>query len=256
MRQTTFANLRIGEAPQGYYTDLFLALLDTDATHADGMCSHIRELADIVLARAQLTVCNVSTPKCSPNSSLANFGRGSADDHSGCNFGGELMRTIFIEADARTLVIENASGRLNYFRQKLPHATFADNPQDAVRLIRTSPAFDYAFVDFDLNGGSSRDAARLLADQPWTHCLIHTTNDLGAGVLNRILPHAEICEFGSFEIQVESSKRTPTIEVPQFGSIHNWFEVVAEELAKLSPADRREFAAAIRKSYEHFRGGQ
>ena len=59
MRQTTFANLKIGEAPRGYYTDLLLALLDTDAAYGDGMCSHIRDLADIVLARAQLTVCDM-----------------------------------------------------------------------------------------------------------------------------------------------------------------------------------------------------
>lgn len=58
MDAVTFAKLNIGDKPAGYYSDCLWACIEEGIE--DG--TYRRDVADIVLARAQLALCNDRDP--------------------------------------------------------------------------------------------------------------------------------------------------------------------------------------------------
>lgn len=56
------------------------------------------------------------------------------------------VEAVFHVDSAPTFIVENAPNRLAFFRRKLPHAMFADNPQDAMRILKTGIVFKWVFL--------------------------------------------------------------------------------------------------------------
>jgi hypothetical protein len=78
-------------------------------------------------------------------------------------------------------VVEDSPARIDWFRQRLPHAMIATNPVDAVNALTCEP--DTVFLDFDLGTANSLGVAQLLADAPPKLCVIHSANENGAAEL-------------------------------------------------------------------------
>jgi CheY-like chemotaxis protein len=97
------------------------------------------------------------------------------------------------------LVVEDSPTRIDWFRERLPHATIATTPLEAVEALRYVP--DVVFLDFDLGAGNSLGVASLLADAPPNLCVIHSANEEGAAELKSLLPAALVLPFASFTIE-------------------------------------------------------
>jgi DNA-binding LytR/AlgR family response regulator len=97
------------------------------------------------------------------------------------------------------LVVEDSPMRIEWFRERVPHAMIASTPFQAVNALTDEP--DTVFLDFDLGAANSLGVAQLLADAPPKLCVIHSANEEGAAELKSLLPTALVLPFASFTIE-------------------------------------------------------
>lgn len=97
------------------------------------------------------------------------------------------------------LVVEDSPTRIEWFRERVPHAMIASTPSQAVNALTSET--DTVFLDFDLGAANSLGVAQLLADAPPKLCVIHSANEKGAAELKSLLPAALVLPFASFTIE-------------------------------------------------------
>jgi DNA-binding LytR/AlgR family response regulator len=97
------------------------------------------------------------------------------------------------------LVVEDSPTRIDWFRERVPHAVIASTPLQAVEALTYEP--ETVFLDFDLGAANSLGVAQLLADAPPKLCVIHSANEKGAAALKSLLPAALVLPFASFTIE-------------------------------------------------------
>jgi DNA-binding LytR/AlgR family response regulator len=97
------------------------------------------------------------------------------------------------------LIVEDSPVRIDWFRERLPHAEIVTNPVTAVAALSRRP--ESVFLDFDLGAANSLGVAQMLADDPPLLCVIHSANEQGAGLLKAILPGALVLPFASFSME-------------------------------------------------------
>lgn len=112
-----------------------------------------------------------------------------------------MMQIIEIKRSATVLILEDSTGRRQWFSSRLPHALFAYSCSEAIDLL-SHIQFDVIWLDWHLEGAhTSSEAARWIVENNYdARVFIHSTSPWGRSVLSGLLPRAEICEFGSFEI--------------------------------------------------------
>ena len=125
------------------------------------------------------------------------------------------MSDFHIPADWHVLVVEDTEDRISWFRQRLPHATFAKTTEEAF-LALNQQEFKVLFLDHDLHWmhadnsifkGTGKEVARFLAEKGFLGIVvIHSKNEEGAAVMQKYLPNAKLARFGSFEITLGQGK--------------------------------------------------
>jgi CheY-like chemotaxis protein len=125
------------------------------------------------------------------------------------------MKTLEIPEGATILVVEDSVTRRHFFvsQHRAPDAFLAYTPSQAISLLK-SMAFDFVFLDFDLEGThKTTEVAQWIAQNRYpASVVVHSTNPWGWTVLSRILPAATVQPFGSFEVM--RLKRIPLPEFP------------------------------------------
>jgi CheY-like chemotaxis protein len=116
-----------------------------------------------------------------------------------------------IPANWRVLVLEDMEQRITWFRQRLLNATFATTAAQAIRALQIKP-FQAAFLDHDLGfldaadhtrpNGNGKEVARYLMQINFSGVIVlHSLNAPARDIMARLLPHAHVAPFGSFDIQ-------------------------------------------------------
>src|SRR5260370_241845 len=106
------------------------------------------------------------------------------------------MTTISIRRGAQVFIVEDNQERLNWFSEKMPHATIwsEKDPDAVVAQFEMMPPdmFDYIFLDFDLGPGNVKNStinalpvvdflsSRLTSKRSQRNIVIHSQNNPGA----------------------------------------------------------------------------
>jgi hypothetical protein len=115
-----------------------------------------------------------------------------------------------ISAGWNVLVLDDDLDRHAWFKQRMPDATFAETAEQAMRLLQRYK-FHAAFLDHDLHWthiadigifkGTGREVASFMQMAKFGGVVvIHSRNPIGAAIMGRYLPQAQIAPFGTFEI--------------------------------------------------------
>ena len=121
----------------------------------------------------------------------------------------------------KILIVEDNADRIQWFKTKFCDrfdAYFAVDAEVGIELVRKQK-FDFIFLDHDLGGRNHVDsidlntgyrvaAAILETDNKDTPCIIHSLNPIGAGNIKRILTHAYVVPFGTFDENIIGIRRT------------------------------------------------
>ena len=120
------------------------------------------------------------------------------------------MIAIPISYNETVLVVEDSNERIQWFRKRLPNATYRHNAEDALAVLSNFVP-EVVFLDCDLtfsdvaypNQGKLsgiRVAAHLSRTAYAGRVVIHSVNQRGAREMSRLLPRATLAPFGTFEI--------------------------------------------------------
>jgi hypothetical protein len=126
-----------------------------------------------------------------------------------------MTKTVIkIRKGAKIFIIEDNEERLNWFSEQIPHATIwtEKDPNAAVAQFEMMPPdmFDCIFLDFDLGPGNVNSTVNALpvvnflsrmSRRSQRNIVIHSQNNLGAFMMNTMLPGATQLPFGTFDIQ-------------------------------------------------------
>jgi CheY-like chemotaxis protein len=123
---------------------------------------------------------------------------------------GTSSMRFFVPAGRRILVVEDDGDRIVWFKQRMPNAMFAETAEHAIRLL-AAHKFNVVFLDHDLHWthiadisifkGTGREVAKLLQTMEFQgQVVIHSRNPIGAAIMGKYLPHAQVAPFGTFEI--------------------------------------------------------
>jgi CheY-like chemotaxis protein len=120
--------------------------------------------------------------------------------------------TFTIQPDWPVLVLEDAPERIAWFKERVPQAVYCTTADEAIRAL-SSQEFRVVFLDHDLHWmhaadnaivkGTGKEVARHLRGMKFQGIVvIHSKNEDGVGVMQKILPRAKRVRFGEFEIQI------------------------------------------------------
>lgn len=122
------------------------------------------------------------------------------------------MTTFNVPSDWPVLVLEDTPERIDWFKQRLPHAVYASTAEAAIAALK-SQQFRAIFLDHDLHWmhadnsivkGTGKEVAMYLKQISFPGIVvIHSKHDAAADVMGRILPNAKRARFDEFEITSE-----------------------------------------------------
>src|SRR5215469_1791538 len=118
--------------------------------------------------------------------------------------------TFHIPNEWPVLVLEDSGDRIEWFRERIPQATFARCSEDALEALR-SDTCRVVFLDHDLHWqhaadnsivkGTGKEIALALDRSNFEGIVvIHSKNEAGVAAMARYLPQAKLARFGEFEI--------------------------------------------------------
>jgi CheY-like chemotaxis protein len=118
-----------------------------------------------------------------------------------------------IQTDWKVLVLEDTEERISWFKERVPDAVYCTTAADAIREL-SSQDFQVVFLDHDLHwmhaadntivqGTGKQVALHLKKTGFHGIVVIHSKNENGVEVMQKILPTAKIARFGDFEIQID-----------------------------------------------------
>ena len=130
--------------------------------------------------------------------------------------------TFTIQGDWDVLVLEDAPERIGWFKERVPQAVYCATADDAIRAL-SSQEFRVVFLDHDLHWmhaadntivkGTGKEVALHLKKMGFHGIVvIHSKNENGVEVMQKILPTAKIARFGDFEIQTTETLSHATID--------------------------------------------
>ena len=122
---------------------------------------------------------------------------------------------FFIPTDWKVLVLDDDLDRVVWFKQRLPDALFAQTADEAIKLLEDN-SFQAAFLDHDLHWthiadigifkGTGREVAGFMQKIRFKgSVVIHSRNVLGAAMMHKYLPQAQVSPYGEFEVQLRHS---------------------------------------------------
>jgi CheY-like chemotaxis protein len=119
------------------------------------------------------------------------------------------MTTFKVPPDWPVLVLEDTAERIDWFKQRLPHAVYAATAEAAIAALK-SQEFRAVFLDHDLHWmhadnsivkGTGKEVAMYLKQISFPGIIvIHSKHDAAVDVMQRILPNAKRARFDEFEI--------------------------------------------------------
>src|ERR1700733_9331366 len=127
-----------------------------------------------------------------------------------------------IQTDWKVLVLEDTEERISWFKERVPDAVYCTTAADAIREL-SSQDFQVVFLDHDLHwmhaadntivqGTGKQVALHLKKTGFHGIVVIHSKNENGVEVMQKILPTAKIARFGDFEIQTTETLSHATID--------------------------------------------
>lgn len=108
--------------------------------------------------------------------------------------------------------MDDTEERLRWFRKRCPGMREATTAAAAIEIL-AKETFDLVFLDHDLSWadagfpdkqfGNGKEVARYLAITKFAgRVVIHSKNELGVEAMRKVLPHATIARYESFEIEL------------------------------------------------------
>lgn len=119
--------------------------------------------------------------------------------------------TIQVPENSTVFIVEDSRVRLQWFLERLAKARYSSTVEDALPMLSLLDDDAFLFLDHDLNWhdaagrkpGSGVRIAHYLAQRGFSgRIVIHSVNEEGSAEMKRLLPHAEVYPFGSFEIDL------------------------------------------------------
>lgn len=130
-----------------------------------------------------------------------------------CKKTDSTMTTFTIQPGWSVLVLEDTEERIDWFRERIPHAVYVKTADAAIQAL-SSQMFRVIFLDHDLHWmhadnslvkGTGKEVARHLKKIDFQGVIvIHSKHEEAAVVMKRILPQAKVARFGEFEINREA----------------------------------------------------
>ena len=116
-----------------------------------------------------------------------------------------------IKVNWRVFVLEDARPRIEWFKARIPEATYSHNAEDAISILSNHSLFDVVFLDHDLTfsdvafpdlrPGSGQRVARFLGQMGFPGLVvIHSVNEAGSRAIQKLLPNAQVSPFGTSDI--------------------------------------------------------